>query len=215
MSKRGAFITFEGPEGGGKSTQVSLLAARLEKAGVKVLLAREPGGTPLGEAIRRVLQHDKAGEGMDPLAEIFLFLASRAQLTRQAILPALERGEWALCDRFMDSTTAYQGYGRGCDVERIIGLNAMAAGAAVPDLTFLLDIDAGAGLLRAGQRNAGAGLAHDRIERAEASFHERVRAGFLALARRWPARFRVIDASLDRREIEEQIWAAVKNEFGL
>jgi dTMP kinase len=153
MIKPGQFITFEGPEGGGKSTHIKRLAARLKALGHEVLLTREPGGTPTGEAIRGILQHDHTGEAICPEAELLLFEASRAQLVRTVILPALQKGVWVLCDRFADSTTAYQGYGRGFDLETILMLNQHAMGDCVPALTLLMDIEVQVGRERLAQRN--------------------------------------------------------------
>lgn len=137
---RGVFITFEGPEGSGKSSHVRLLKERLEARGREVLLTREPGGTPLGENIRGLLQHDHAGEPPVDRAEVMLFLASRAQLCERVIRPALDRGAWVVCDRFSDSTLAYQGHGRGFDVDTLRVMNTFATADLVPDLTILLDI---------------------------------------------------------------------------
>lgn len=208
--QRGTFITFEGPEGSGKSTQARRLVARLQAAGRTVLTTREPGGTPTGEAIRNILQHDAAGEPIDPACEVLLFAASRAQLVRRVILPAIERGEIVVCDRFADSTVCYQGYGRGFDVEKMIEINAFAIGPAVPDLTILLDLDVSRGFARVQERNAGRGQDHDRFEREALRFHEDVRAGYLELARRWPERFRVIGSDRPQDEVAADIWAAVQ-----
>ena len=211
---RGRFITLEGPEGGGKTTQARRLVARLEARGRRVIYTREPGGTKTGEAIRDILQHDHAGEPVTPEAEVLLFSASRAQLVRQVIRPALERGIWVVCDRFADSTTAYQGYGRGFPVETLLGLNAFAIGPAVPDLTFLLDVQVAAGFDRLAGRHAAQGGGPDRMEREARAFHERVRAGYLELARRWPERFRVVDAGLPADDVEARIWSAVDHDLG-
>lgn len=204
------FITFEGPEGSGKSTHIWRLAARLEAAGYKVLTTREPGGTPTGEAIRRILQHDAAGEAIVPEAELLLFEASRAQLVRHVILPALESGVWVLCDRFMDSTTAYQGYGRGFDIESVMGINRLAVAGCEPDLTLLMDIEIRESAKRMEGRNRANQTSHDRIEREETAFHERVRNGFLQLARRWPGRIRVVNAMHPQAEVEAAVWNVVR-----
>ncbi len=209
MNKDGQFISFEGPEGGGKSTHIKRLAARLEALGHEVLLTREPGGTPTGEAIRGILQHDHAGEAICPEAELLLFEASRAQLVRTVILPALQKGVWVLCDRFADSTTAYQGYGRGFDLETILRLNQHAMGECVPSLTLLMDIEVQAGRERLAQRNLAQNTASDRIEREAVEFHERVRTGFLALAQRWPARIKVVNAMREPEVVAAEIWALV------
>ena len=136
----GLFITFEGTEGCGKSTQINALAARLQDQGQQVLQTREPGGTPLGEAVRNLLQHDEAGADMSPEAELLLFTASRAQLTRERILPAIAKGEIVLCDRFMDSTTVYQGVARQINTQAVATINRFAVGEARPDLTILIDL---------------------------------------------------------------------------
>ena len=140
-TRRGKFITFEGPEGGGKTTQAKRLLARLIGEGHEVIYTREPGGTPTGEAIREILQYDKAGEPLCDETEVFLFAASRAQLVRNVIIPALERGTHVICDRFADSTTVYQGYGRGFDIEQMVAINNFAINGATPDLTLLMDVD--------------------------------------------------------------------------
>ena len=202
---RGKFITFEGPEGGGKTTQARRLVARLQAAGTNVVYTREPGGTPTGEAIREILQHNKAGEAPCPETEVLLFAASRAQLVRHVIIPALERGDWVVCDRFADSTTAYQGYGRGFSVEQMIAINAFAIDGAQPDLTILLDLPVRDGFARLEQR----GGKKDRIESEALDFHERVRAGYLELARRWPERFRIVDPRGALESVAEAIWKLV------
>lgn len=209
MSERGRFITFEGPEGGGKSTQAARLSARLIERGVDVIRTREPGGTLTGEAIRDLLQHDVVGEAIFAEAEALLFAASRAQLVRQRILPALSRGSWVVCDRFADSTTAYQGYGRGFAIDDMLAINAFAIDGAQPDLTLLLDIDIQLGLDRVRRRNEKAGTIDDRIEREARGFHERVRAGYLDLAARFRDRIVVLDASRDTDDIARDVWSAV------
>ncbi len=211
MTRRGKFITLEGPEGSGKSTHARSLAERMAAAGYPVVAARDPGGTPLGEAVRRLLQEAPEGEPMSAEAELCLFLASRAQLVARVILPALERGTHVVCDRFADSTLAYQGYGRGLDLERILAANALAAQRLTPDLTLLLDIPVDEGMARLHVRNAGDASRRDRIEREALDFHERVRAGFLDLARRWPDRIRRLDASGAPAEVDGEIWRAVKH----
>ena len=193
------FITFEGPEGAGKSTQIRHLAERLEAAGDEVVLTREPGGTPLGEAIRGLLQHDAAGEAPVPAAEAYLFAASRAQHVANLIRPALERGAWVLSDRFVDSSAAYQGAGREFEVGDILQLNALAVGGLMPRITFLLDISPEDAAERMKDRAA------DRIESEARAFHERVRAGFLTLAENEPERFCLIDATASEDEIAAQI----------
>lgn len=208
---RGKFITFEGPEASGKSTHIRRLADHLKAAGKDVLVTREPGGTPTGEAIRGILQHDHTGEPIMPAAETLLFEACRAQLVGRVIVPALEKGTWVLCDRFADSTTAYQGYGRGFDVAAILALNQFAVQGCEPDLTILLDVEAGAGLKRATRRNREQNTGEDRFEREALAFHERVRAGYLKLAQRWPGRIRVVDTAADIQVVEETIWKIVRD----
>lgn len=208
--RAGRFITFEGPEGGGKTTQAKRLLARLRDEGYDVLYTREPGGTPTGEAIRDILQHDKAGEPLCDETEVFLFAASRAQLVRKVIMPALERGIIVVCDRFADSTTAYQGYGRGFSVEQMLAINAFAIGDAVPDVTLLLDVTIDLGFERITGRQKELFEQADRIEREARAFHERVRNGYLELAQKWPERFRRIEASRTPDEVEALIWEVVK-----
>ncbi len=190
----GMFITFEGPEGSGKSTHANLLASYLREQGYDVVMVHEPGGTAIGNLIREILQHDKTGEPVSAGAETLLFEASRAQLVSRVILPALTDGKIVVCDRFFDSTTAYQGYGRGLDMKKILALNEFATGGIKPDLTILMDIDVTRGFERVASRNAQKGMAKDRIEREAISFHEKVRAGYLDLAKSEAGRFKVLDA---------------------
>lgn len=211
MSDReGKFITFEGPEGGGKTTQAKRLMAKLAGEGYEALYTREPGGTPTGEAIREILQYDKAGEPICDETEVLLFASSRAQLVRNVIIPALERGIHIVCDRFADSTTAYQGYGRGFDVEQMIAINEFAIRGATPDITLLMDVDITEGFKRIESRQRELFQESDRIEREERAFHERVRSGYLELAERWPERFVKLDATRDPAEVEKDVWNQVK-----
>lgn len=198
---RGVFVTFEGGEGCGKSTQLAILAQTLEKAGAPVLSLREPGGTRVGELVRAALL-DPAHTEMAPRAELLLYEASRAQLVAERIMPALETETVVLCDRFYDSTTAYQGYGRGVSLDVIEPLNAIAADGLVPDLTIVLDIDPVVGLERA------TALGADRLESEERAFHERVRSGFLEIASREPERVVVVDGAGDRSEVATRVRAA-------
>lgn len=210
MPNRGRFITFEGPEGCGKTTHAASLASRLEREGVVVVRVREPGGTATGEAVREILQHHGAGEPLHPETELFLFEACRAQLARDVIAPALEAGRWVVCDRFADSTLAYQGYGRGLDLEQLAMLNRIAAGGLEPDLTFVLDIPPEVGLKRVAVRKAAAGNAkRDRFEDENTGFHERVRNGFLDLARRSNGRLAVVPSGRAADEVDRDIWQAV------
>ena len=210
---KGRLITFEGPEGAGKSTQAAMLIARLEARGLEIIYTREPGGTKLGEAIRGVLQYNAAGEAPCPESEVLLFEASRAQLVRQVILPALERGAWVVCDRFFDSTTAYQGFGRGFPVELMETINRFAVGEAVPDMTILLDVNVSLGMQRCAKRQAGQAMKYDRIESEALDFHEKVRQGYLELARRFPARFRKVDAMRHAEPIADDVWKLVSDAF--
>jgi dTMP kinase len=203
----GLFITFEGGEGCGKSTQIRALTARLESEGHKVLQTREPGGTPLGEAIRNLLQHDDAGENMSPEAELLLFTASRAQLTRERILPALSTGEIVLCDRFMDSTTVYQGVARQINSEFVATINQFAVASARPDLTILIDLPPEIGLARVHARSNGQ---LDRMEQEAIEFFQAVRDGYLAAAAAEPERFLVLDGNQSPETLETEIWNAVK-----
>jgi dTMP kinase len=207
---RGRFITFEGTEGSGKSTQTGMLIERLRACGRDVISTREPGGTDAGEAIRNILQNDPSGEGMCAETEMLLFAASRAQLVRSVILPALERGAWVVSDRFVDSTAAYQGYGRGIDVDTILEINALAVGSAAVDLTILLDIDVNVGFERLRQRRQAGRIPYDRIEREDRAFHERVRAGYLKLAARWPERFRIVEGLADEETVHARVWRMVE-----
>jgi dTMP kinase len=185
---RGAFITLEGGEGVGKSTQLKLLAGWLERAGAEVVTLREPGGTPVGDRIRAVLL-DPVHEGMEARAELLLYEASRAELVASVIRPALERGAFVICDRFADSSTAYQAYGRGLPLAEVLEMNRVATGGLEPDLTLILDLDPGEGL-----RRATATYGADRLEAEGAEFHRRVRAGFLTIAALDSGRCRVVDA---------------------
>lgn len=193
---RGKFISFEGPEGAGKSTHIATLMQQLQARGIPVLCTREPGGTKLGEAIRGLLQFNTAGEAPNIRAELLLFLASRAQIVEQVIRPALEAGTWVLCDRFCDSTLAYQGYGRGLPLPTLREINAFATGGLMPDITLLLDIP-----LEESQRRlvARAGMPGDRFEQEKTEFHKRLRDGFLELAAQEPKRMFVIE-SLDAQD---------------
>lgn len=211
---QGLFVTFEGPEGSGKSTHAARIAARLRGLGHKVLTTREPGGTATGEAIRGILQHDSAGEAIAAECELLLFAACRAQLVRQVIEPALARGEWVICDRFADSTTAYQGYGRGFDIATVERINGFAVGTTLPALTFVLDVDTAAGLRRVAARVAATNAGLDRIEREATSFHERVRAGYLDIARKSPQRCCVVDSGAEPDDVHGRIWGLLAERYG-
>lgn len=201
----GLFITFEGPEGSGKTTQIRLLAEWLRHSGCDVLTTREPGGTRIGDAIRALLLDPDHGE-MSPAAEILLFSAARAQHVSEVIRPQLERGGFVLCDRFADSTLAYQGYGRGLDLAELRRITAFATGGLTPDLTVCLDLPAAEGLAR--KLNADS-AEWNRMEQEQLAFHERVREGYLALAAEEPERWVVIDATQRVAAIQEQIRVVV------
>jgi dTMP kinase len=204
----GRFITFEGTEGGGKSTQINLLATRLRERGLTVRTLREPGGTPIGEEIRHTLQHSAQNQAMTAEAELLLMNASRAQLVREVIRPALGAGEIVLCDRFYDSTIAYQGYGRGLDLETVRRVIAFAVGDTRPDLTIILHVPIDVSEAR---RKAREAKQRDRMEELDRKFFERVEAGFKAIAAAEPKRVRVLDATESIERIQEQIWAMVQS----
>lgn len=204
MSK-GCFITFEGAEGSGKSTQIRRAVTFLKKKRRRVVMLREPGGTRISEAIRGVLL-DKHLKEMMPVTELLLYLAARAQIVREKILPALRQGKIVICDRFEDSTLAYQGYGRGLPLQAIGQASRLVRGHLRPDLTFVLDIDVARGLKRGGR--------HDRIEREALSFHQRVRRGFLAIARKDPRRIMVLDTSRSVDEVSHRIHERLERVFG-
>lgn len=202
------FITFEGSEGCGKSTQVKLLADRLTVAGIPFLLSREPGGTPIGESIRELLQFAPQSAAMTPEAEVLLFEASRAQVVHEIVKPALERGECVILDRFFDSTTVYQGVARKLDQKFVRELNAFAVGDCIPDITFVLDVD----LETAKARMKGPRRA-DRMEQQSAEFYERVRAGYMDLAKSESKRAVLINGSRPADEIANEIWEILTNRF--
>lgn len=198
-SGKGRFITLEGGEGAGKSTNMEYLAARLRAAGIVLTVTREPGGTPLAEKIRALLL-DPDNTGMHADTELLLMFAARAQHLQEQVLPALARGEWVLCDRFTDATYAYQGGGRQLDGARIEQLEAWVQGGFQPHRTFLFDLPVATGLARAGERGT-----LDRFEREKTAFFERVRAAYLARARAFPERFRVVDAGRGLDEVRAQL----------
>lgn len=210
MAKKGLksslFITFEGPEGCGKSTQSRLLCEYLKKKGVDCIHTREPGGTKLGEKIREVLLHSD-GVRISDLAELFLFEAARSQIVKEVIKPALKAGKVIICDRFSDATFSYQGYGGGLPMEIIRALDHVATGGLKPDLTILLDLDAATGLGRAQHKGV------DRMEKKDLAYHKRVRRGYLELAKRHHKRIKVIKVidtiektqGLVRREVDRVI----------
>jgi dTMP kinase len=214
MSGRGRFITFEGPEGSGKSTQLRLLGDRLRKAGQDILETQEPGGTPIGIQIRHVLLDAKNRE-LCPTAELLLMFASRAQNVDELILPALSAGRTVLSDRFTDSTLVYQGVGRGLGADLVYELDRIACRGLVPDLTLVIDIDAETGLARARRRSARTedpetGVSETRIEDQDVGFHRRVRDAYRQLAADEPRRVRLIDGSQTREAVAQQVWEAVQ-----
>lgn len=199
---RGKFITFEGPEGSGKSTHSKLLCDFLKRKGYKVLHTREPGGTRISEAIRKILL-DKKNKNMTSACELFLFLACRAQVVSEIIISALKKGYIVICDRFQDATVAYQGYGAGLDLKLINGAGKLAAQGIVPNLTILLDVETKRGLKRAGVK--------DRIEFKSYGFHRRVRQGYLKLAKQEPGRIVLVDANGKIDEIQNVIRKSVSD----
>jgi len=203
------FITFEGPDGSGKSTQIKLLAERLRAEGHNVLLTREPGGTEIGEQIRHVL-HDLKNKAMQPRAELLLYSAARAQLVGQVIQPHLAVGGVALSDRYFDSTFAYQGYGHGLDLAALRAITAFATNGLTPNLTLLFDIDAETGLRRR-QANAAE---WNRLDDYALEFHARVRAGYLELMKQEPARWVKLDAAQNVEALEAEVWQVVKARLG-
>ena len=203
---QGKFITFEGGEGCGKSTQVKRLKAALEAAGIEVLLTREPGGTVLSEEIRRLIK-DQDDDPPCDRSELLLFLAARAQLVREVIRPALAAGKWVVSDRFSDSTKAYQGYGRGLPLDVIAAVNDFACEGLRPDLTVLLDVSPETARARMRRREDATNTTADRIERAGDAFHARLRRGFAEMAAAEPDRIKVVDAN----GTVDEVWSAVWN----
>jgi dTMP kinase len=195
------FITLEGIEGSGKSTLLPRLAAAL---GPDALATQEPGGTAIGRSVRALLL-DPANHGMTARAELLLYFADRAQHVAEVVRPALALGRVVLCDRYVDSTLAYQGYGRGLPLDAIRAVAEVATGGLTPDLTLLLDVDVETGLARAGRRGA-----HDRLEAESVAFHERVRVGYQELARSEPRRWRIVDARGDHDGVYERVWATLQ-----
>jgi len=203
------FITFEGIEGCGKTTQIKRLHHRLLKEGHPVLLTREPGGTPIGQEIRKILL-DRKNEGLSPLSELFLYAADRAQHCEEVIKPALKEGKIVLCDRFADATTAYQEGGRELPEGTVGTINEKACSGLRPNLTFLIDCPVDIGLKRARHRGASENDTQDRFERLELLFHERVRGRYLRIAKEEPGRVIVVDGTGTMEGIQEEIWDLLK-----
>ena len=203
----GKLISFEGSEGSGKSTQISRLAAHLQKSGRDVVSTREPGGTEIGEQIRNIIVHNSKGEEMCAETELLLFTAARAQLVREVIAPALVEGKIVLSDRYLDSSTVYQGIGRNLAADPVNQINRFAVGNVMPDLTIVIDVPTEVSLSRLKQR---ASDLPDRMERENIDFYKKVREGYLVLAKGMPERFIVVDGTKTEDVIEKKIWAEVK-----
>lgn len=205
--EHGLFITFEGSEGTGKTTQIQRLTSKLESNHRKVVISREPGGTPLGEDIRHLLKHADSGQNMVPRAELLLFAASRAQHVDELIRPNLEQGHVVICDRFLDSTTVYQGIARAIDGDTVEAINQIAIASTLPDITVLIDLDPEEGFRRIQSRNTEP---PDRMEQEHMDFYKAVRQGYLDLAARNTDRFLVIDGQQSIDEVELAIWNGIK-----
>lgn len=207
------FLTFEGIEGCGKTTQIGLLASHLKRTRLRFLITREPGGTEVGDKIRQILLSSE-NTRIEPLAELFLYAAARVQHFRQLIQPALSRGEIVVCDRYADATLAYQGFGRGIDQGWIEEIHARSVDNGKPDLTFLLDLPVEEGLRRAWKRMEGHPVKEDRFEKEAVDFHERVRQGYLTLARREPQRIVVLDGRQDEQTLHAEIVSRLSERLG-
>ena len=203
----GKLISFEGPEGSGKSTQIALLAKHLQLLGREVLTTREPGGTEIGEQIRNIIVHNSRGDEMCAETELFLFAAARAQLVRQVIAPALVAGTIMLSDRFLDSSTVYQGIARNLASDPVQQINTFAVGNVMPDLTVIIDVPTEVSLQRIRLR---ASDLPDRMERENAEFFAKVRTGYLLLAQSMPARFHVVDGTRSEEDVAHDVWTAVQ-----
>lgn len=206
----GYFLAVEGIEGSGKTTQLRRLAALLREGGRQIVTTKEPGGTPLANRIRAILL-DPQEDGMDPLTELFLYVASRRQHVVDIIRPSLDSGAIVLCDRYVDATLAYQGFGRRLDLDRLRALNDWATDSIAPDLTLIYDLPESVGLVRARQRNDSSSQlqGESRLEGEDMRFHRRVREGYLALAEAEPARYAVIDANGTVDEVFDRTWSVV------
>lgn len=207
----GRLISFEGSEGSGKSTQIGRLADHLQKLKREVVATREPGGTEIGEQIRNIIVHNSKGDEMCAETELLLFTAARAQLVREVIAPALLRGAIVLSDRFLDSSTVYQGIARNLAPDPVNQINRFAVGNVMPDLTIVIDVPTTVGLARIAQR---ASDLPDRMERENVEFYEKVRAGYLLLAKQWPERVVVVDGTKSAEVIQKRIWTEVEKVIG-
>ena len=207
----GKLISFEGSEGSGKSTQIARLAEHFQKSHREVITTREPGGTEIGEQIRNIIVHNSKGEEMCAETELLLFTAARAQLVREVIAPALMRGAIVLSDRFLDSSTVYQGIGRNLAADPVSQINRFAVGNVMPDVTIVIDVPTEVSLARLKQR---ASDLPDRMERENLNFYTKIRDGYLVLAKGMPERFIVIDGTKTQDAIEKKIWAEVQARFG-
>jgi dTMP kinase len=205
--KLGLLISFEGSEGSGKTTQIELLVPRLQKLGREVVVTREPGGTGIGEDIRHLLIRANGSDEMCPETELLLFAASRAQLVREVLLPCLNAGKIVLCDRYLDSTTVYQGAARSLAPDPVDQINKFAVGDVVPNLTIVLDVPAEVSIQRVKHRATDL---PDRIERENIDFYRIVREGYLLLAKSMPGRFHVVDGTAAAAVIEKEVWKTVK-----
>ena len=203
----GKLISFEGSEGSGKSTQLTRLAEHLQKIGREVVATREPGGTEIGEQIRNIIVHNSRGDEMCPETELLLFTAARAQVVREIITPALSRGAVVLSDRYLDSSTVYQGVARNLAPGPVSAINQFAVGNVMPHLTIVIDVPTEVSLARISQR---ASDLPDRMERENISFYTKVREGYRLLAKQWPDRVVVLDGTLSPDALEKKVWAAVE-----
>jgi len=210
--RKGILISFEGPEGSGKTTQIEHLVPKLEKLGHEIVVTREPGGTEIGEEIRHLLIHSSNNSEMCPETELLLFAASRAQLVRESILPALEDGKIVLCDRYLDSTTVYQGAARQVSADPVSMINEFAIGDVVPHLTIITDVPAEMSMARVRHR---ASDLPDRMERENIDFYRIVREGYLLLAKSLPERFYVVDGTKAENEVARAVWTEVKKRIKL